>query len=426
MKLRIYINLMVILILCLISLEGWARGPVELQGKELPGISGVRVGEIGVYRVGSSGQAQAIPFQIDEREGDGPRPGRRWALDQGKARGNGIMEEDEVLLFFSQDGGVRGGPKLFPGAKKIWEVADQGSGGPWVYVVWLPQNLEKSGTHYVDYIASEDRVVTSFYEVAFSKKYPLIQEVLKIKNGSIPEDILDRFKARFHLDIKNFFDVNFDEEGIKARVLGTKVGPIRIIRRLSASKSLGPIKLIPKSVVDFIFYPNWVEIPTQIRNPIDGPKVLNEKTRGLSGFDFNQIILGSDFYTNLGGFALRLDGSNSGTLRKISGEGLRWWSLQGLSGSLVSSIKNDPQLSALGIHPYLILSNNGNLPNPPESQKGEIFIGFDLPYHKIPKGNYRILVKQVFPKKFERGKEDEYLKDATISRPEWIREVPVL
>jgi hypothetical protein len=425
MKLRIYMSPLVILVLCLISLDGWARGPLELLGKEVPGLSGIKVGEIGVYRVSSSGRPQAIPFQIDEREGNGPKPGRRWAMDQGKTRGNGLIEDDEVLLFFSEDGGVRARPEMFPGAKKIWEVAAETSGGPWVYIVWMSQNPDKSDTHYVDYIASEDRVVTSFYEFAFSKKHPLVQNVLKIKNGSVPEDILDRFKARFHLDIKNFFDINFNEEGIKARVLGTRVGPIRIIRRLSATKSLGPIKLIPKSVVDFIFYPNWVEIPTQIRNPIDGPKVLNEKTRGLSGFDFNQIILGSDFYTNLGGFALRLDGSHSGTLRKISGEGLRWWSLQGLSGSLVSSIKNDPQLSGLGIHPYLILSNYGKRPNPPESQSGEIFIGFDLPYHKIPKGNYRILIKQVFPKKFERGKEEEYLREATLSRPQWIREVPV-
>ncbi|MDX1386714.1 MAG: hypothetical protein R3257_03925, partial [bacterium] len=409
---RNHITLILSLALGLFSLNAWAQGPVELMGKDLPGIIGIKVGELGVFRANASGGYESIPFQIDEKMGSQERAGRAWALDQGKARGNGVLEGDEALLFFLSDGGVRAGAAVFPEAKKLWEVSASGSGGPWVYVAWIPHSLPESTTRYVNYDPQQDRVVTSFYEASFSKKHPLVQDVLKIKNGSIPYDLLDRFKARFHLDIKNFFDLDFNEEGIKAKVLGTRVGPIRIIRRLSASKSLGPIKVIPKSVVDFIFYPNWVEIPTQIRNPIDGSKVLNEKTHGLSGYDFNQIIMGSDVFTNLGGFTLRLDGQNSGALKKISGKGLRWWSLQGLSGSMVSSIKNDPKLSRLGIHPYLILSNHGNRPNPPESQSGEIFIGFDLPYHKIPKGNYRILIKQVFPRKFQQGKEEEYLKDA--------------
>jgi len=85
------------------------------------------------------------------------------------------------------------------------------------------------------------------------------------------------------LAIKNFFDFKINESDVEAKIAGYRVGPIRVIRRVVATKRLGPINVIPKSSTDFMFYPNWVEVPTRVNNPIDGPKFLEEKTQGLSG-----------------------------------------------------------------------------------------------------------------------------------------------
>lgn len=412
-------------------LLGWispayAMGVVSLEGKAIPQLQGEKVETIQIYRVGSGGYLETIPFQVDEKRGDFTGARRTWAFDQdsGKLAANGIFEADEVLLWALKDAG----PKFHSQSstenfRKIFEVALNEARDSYIYITVSDRTAPKNQLSYLKYDAAKDQISAKGYEIAFNKKYPLVQEVLKIKNASLPYDILDRFKARFFLDIKNFFNFKFDEQKIKAKVMGTRVGPIRVIRRVQASKSLGPIKLIPKSKIDFYFYPYWFNVATEINNPVDGAKMLNPKTQGLSGFDFNNYVLGSDLRTNLGGISLRLDGKNSGGLEKISGENLRWWSLSGVSGSMVQSIRNDPQLSKYGIHPYLILINDSTRKNPPESEVGEVFIGFDMPYHKIPKGNYAIEVKQVFPEEFMPGKEVRFLQEALLWKPQQIERI---
>lgn len=418
MKLRFWLN--ILLLLCLWTANGgevWAVAPVEVTGKSLPGSVGQSVDAFSVWKKVSDGTLQVVPFQLDERVSPGTVGKRPWAVDRGSSRGDGILDADEALFFYPSDAGSHATAAEFPQATKVWEVSVGAGGKNFVYVV-LGERL-KAGTSrsYLQYDPGMDRVSTSFYEIGFAKGKPLVQDYLRIKNGSLPYDVLDRFKTRFYLDIKNFFNLKVNEDEVKSQLVGVKVGPIRILRRVIASKSLGPIKVIPRSAIDFVFYPDWVEVSTQINNPVDGPKMLNEKTEGKSGFDFKQLVYGSDIFTNLGGVSLRLDGKNGGLQKKISGEGFRWWSMQGLSGSMVNRIKNDPRLKQLGIHPYLIISNDGKTPAPPESEPGEVFVGFDMPYHLIPKGRFSIQVTQVFPKRFQHGQEENYLNGAKLLDP---------
>ncbi len=396
----------------------WSAGPVQLTGKNLPQAVGQSTNTLKVLKKNSQGVIEAIPYQIDERVSPGTIGKRPFSVERGASKSDGIFDADEVLLFYSSDAGSRAGLEDFAQANKVWEVAVAPEA--YVYVVAGPTTSGGSNRQYLQYDSAQDRITSSFYEIGFSQQFPLIQDYLKIKNGSVPYDVLDRFKTRFYLDIKNFFNMKINEEEIKSNLVGVKVGPIRVLRRVSAAKSLGPIKVIPRSSIDFIFYPDWVEVFTEINNPIDGPKVLHDKTVGKSGFDFNQVVFGSDLNTNLGGVSLRLDGKNGGVLKKISGESLRWWSLQGLAGSMVNLIQNDPQLKRLGIHPYLIISNDPNVSAPPESEPGEVFVGFDMPYHLIPKGSYRVKVIQVFPAQFRHGQEEAYLNGARVQTPQQV------
>lgn len=400
-----------------------ALSPTMITGEKLGEALGQKITRLQVYKKDSSGQVQVIPFQIDEREAGGKVGRRPWAMERGSSQGDGLLDLDEAILFFSADAGERASAQDFPQAEKIWEVKAGPSATGYVYVVAGSEGKAASSTSYIKYDPGMDRISSSFYEVGFSKKRPLIQDYLKIKNGSLPYDVLDRFKARFYLDIKNFFNLKIDEDEVKSQLIGVKVGPIRILRRVVASKSLGPIKVIPRSSVDFFFYPDWLEVSTQINNPVDGPKMLGDKTLGKSGFDFKQLVFGSDLFTNLGGTSLRLDGKNSGAQKKISGENLRWWSMRGLSGSMVNGLKNDPQLRNMGIHPYLIINNDPNAAAAPESERGEVFVGFDMPYHKIPKGRYAIKVTQAFPKNFRHGQENTYLENAKTLDPIQIQSI---
>jgi len=404
-----------------------AQEVLEIWGKDVPGLVGQPIPQLRLYASKGEGKIQVIPFQIDEKSSQ-KKVGRSWALKEvpggpKTTPGDQIFEGDEVLLFYRSDGGLPLEAANFHRAKKVWEIPVNSSGYQKVYLCLeeMPKdNPPKTGLRYD---LQNDRVISDQYEVGFSKSHPIIQDLIIIKNAAVPQDILDRFKARFDLAVKHFFDFKFDEGSIRSRLVGYREGPIRIIRRVVASKSLGPIRLIPKTKIDFEFYEGWIDAPSRINNPVNGPKVLEEKTQGLSGFDFNSNLYGSDFYTNLKGAVIRLDGIPEKEARQTSGSQFKWLAFSGVAGSMILEIKNDRKLKQLGIYPALVLVDDKKRANPPESELGEVYLGFDLPYHKIPKGNYLIRAKQVYPKDFKKGKERVYLWEARVQRIREAKEI---
>ncbi|MFO1462288.1 MAG: hypothetical protein U1F66_00765 [bacterium] len=381
---------------------------VEVPGKALSNLLGQPVAGIRLYASTAGAGPQPIPFQIDEKTESGA-----WLMDQ-EGKGTGILDPQDVLLFHTDDAGAALDPSSLPAAKARAEIP---VGGKFVYALSEEQPAARSAKSYVRYLPGQDRVSTAFYDIGFNPRQPLVQDILVLHNGSSQADLLDRFKVRFNLAIKHFFDFQIDESGVDARVAGTRVGPIRVIRRVVATKKLGPINLVPKSVTDFLFYPNWVEVPTRINNPLDGPKFLEDKTEGLSGYDFSKAVYGATVYTAAGGTAV-LDGSGGAEESALSQGASSWWALSGPMGSLTVGISNDPKLAALGIAPKLRIIDDAKRSDPPEGEAGEALVGFDLPYHKIPKGSYLILVKQVFPWRFVHGQEPAYLQEAKTLRVE--------
>ncbi len=386
---------------------------VEVPGSSLPNLLGKPVAAIRVVASDGNGGLKPIPFQIDERRGaNGP-----WILDQEAASaGAGTFDAFDVLLFASDDAAVAiDSSKSLPASVGHRIVFEDKS-----VVAYLAEpNAPRAEKVYIKYIPVEDRVSTAFYEAAFRPRQPLVQDILIPQNGSTRADLLDRFKVRFNLAIKNFFDFKVSEADVDARLAGTRVGPLRVLRRIVSSKKLGPIKLIPTATTDFYFYPDWMEVPTKIQNPVDGPKFLDSKTEGLSGYDFSRSVYGSVIRSSLNGDTFTLDGKSE-SLAAGAGQALDWWSLSGPAGSFVVGIQNDPQLSRLGIQPILKVIDDANLSAPPEGEAGESFVGFDLPYAKIPKGSYWIKVKQVFPYRFQAGQEANYLQNAKTAAPKAV------
>lgn len=396
-------SLVIFLLVWSLSLSAAAATVVEISGKELPSLLGQPVASIRLYASPSGGAAQAIPFQVDERDEKG-----QWLMDSA-ASSAGTFDPQDVLLFHIDDAGLQIQASALPPAKARVEL---GVAGKFAYVTAEENPGPKSTKSYVRYQAGQDRVSTAFYDIGFNARQALVQDLLVLQNGQAKVDILDRFKVRFNLAIKNFFDFKIEEGDVEARVAGVKVGPIRVIRRVVATKKLGPINVIPKSVTDFLFYPNWVEVPTRIQNPIDGPKFLEDKTQGLSGYDLSATANGSQLYTSLGGAAVTLNGQPEPAEQALAQGAATWWALTGQTGSLVVGIQNDGKLEQLGIRPSLRVIDDAKVSSPPESEAGSCFVGFDLPYHKIPKGSFLIKVRQVFPWRFQPGQEMAYLEDA--------------
>lgn len=403
-----------LLFILLFTVSAQALTLVEVPGSSLPNLLGKPVDAIRAVAIGENGALRPIPYQIDERRG----PGGAWILDQEAAKaGAGVFDPFDVLLFAAEDAGATIGAAQLPPSSAGHRINAEGK---YVAVYLAEANASRSSKAYVNYVGAQDRVSTNFYEAAFRPSQPLIQDILIPQNGSIRADVLDRFKVRFNLAIKNFFDFKVNEADVEARLSGTRVGPLRVIRRIVASKKLGPIKLIPTTTTDFYFYPDWMEVPTKVQNPVDGPKFLDAKTEGLSGYDFSRSAYGSVIRSSLNGDSLTLDGKPKSVAGGSAGQDLGWWSFSGAAGSFVVGIQNDPQLIALGIQPTLKVVDDSTRSAPPEGESGESFVGFDLPYAKIPKGSYWIRVKQVFPYRFQAGQEANYLQSAKTSPPKAV------
>ncbi|HKX11660.1 MAG TPA: hypothetical protein VJP40_00810, partial [bacterium] len=384
---------------------------IEVPGSALPNLLGKPVAAIRVVASDGNGGLKPVPFQIDERRGvNGP-----WILDQ-ETNGAGTFDAFDVLLLASDDAGTLFDASKLPPASVGHRIAIEDK---YVAAYLAEPNAPRSEKTYVRYVPAQDRVSTAFYEAAFRPSQPLIQDILIPQNGSVKADVLDRFKVRFNLAIKNFFDFKVGEGDVDARLAGTRVGALRVIRRVVASKKLGPIKLIPTATIDFFFYPDWMEVPTKVQNPVDGPKFLDAKTEGLSGYDFSRSAYGTVIRSSLNGDSWTLDGRPD-SAASGAGQALGWWSFSGSAGSFVVGIQNDPQLNGLGIQPILKVIDDASLSAPPEGEAGESFVGFDLPYAKIPKGTFWIRVKQVFPYRFQAGQEANYLQNAKTTAPKAV------
>jgi len=414
-----FVSLLIILVGFCLSFPLGASTVLELKGEKVPTLLGQNIASFRMYAANADGKIEAIPFQVDEKYLDSSQGEWRFALDSEAKdsaenhKGNGLLKAQDVLVWMDQDAGPPVEAGRLPPAKQRVEIPSGTGDGRVAYLCMEENPQALSPKKYVQYQAQDDRVRTEFYSVAFLNHQPLIQDELILSPGANSPNILDRFKVRFKLAIKHFFDFSIDESEVEGKLVGYKLGPIRFIRRMAAAKSIGPIRVIPKVLTDFVFYEDWIEIPTVINNPLDGPKFLDENTQGLSGFDFNKNIVGATVYAEGLAQGIPLQNEIKKPDSTVSNPA-HWWAISTSSGAMVVGIRNDKKLADLGIEANLRVYVNPQGAAPPEAEPGEYFVGFDLPYHKIPKGRYVLGVRQVFPKNFVHGREAFYLSEAKL------------
>ncbi|MBF0491491.1 MAG: hypothetical protein HQM15_01765 [Deltaproteobacteria bacterium] len=391
---------------------------IHLKGAEIPEFLNQDVRQMKVLRFEKQGW-KVIPFQIDEKM-DGPASSpasknRKWALGEVFSRrtessvGNLKLEADEEILWMAQDMGEKASSKA---CDKMAEVQLEGRYSYICFSEKMP-NFAEDKKNYVSYLPNEDKVDALGYESRFDVKYPLVQNELIPKNSiaSANQNIIDRFKVRFLLALKKFFDVTVTEENVTVKKIGYKAGPIRIIRRLIIYKSLGPIRVSPKIESDFFFYPYNILIPSEMSNPLDGPKSLAENSIGFSGLDFSHSFQGTQFYTNTQTKAVTFDGQMSEEEKNLNGQEVSWWVASGKQGTILVKTDWDPALTKAGVKAEMIYRDDWSKADPPENEQGETLIGFQMNLSKMPAGRYHITSNQIFPpSSFKKGEENILLK----------------
>ncbi len=386
---------------------------VEVTGKQLPELLGKDISKMSV-RVWKAGKWQAIPFQIDEKASDKISSKRSWVLEKAFSRrsdlptSDGKLDEDEVLLFMERDAGEKS-----PAVNGLaTQVAELNINGSYAYLFYEAKQEMKNDLFYVHYNPQDDSIDALGYKNHFANAHAIVQDELIPKNArnGNPMNILDRFKVRMLLALKGLFNVNVEEDNITSAKIGYRSGPIRLIRRVGAYKSLGPIRVTPKVQSDFFFYPYYVQIPTQLDNPVDGRKYLNENSKGYAGFDFTEFFYGAKFYSQRNPSPVVIDGSMSEQEKNLVTKDVTWWVATGDKGTVVVKINWDPDLVKAGVTCDLYYVDDRKSLKPPEMDPGEAMVGFQLNAAIIPSGHYDIYVTQIFPPlSFEIGQESRVL-----------------
>ena len=257
------------------------------------------------------GNAQQIPFQIDEINNDGD-----FVLPKGKnnnaSTSNGLFDLYDELSFMGDDAGELVEPKKFSVRKPniIYELKLETSkqdiyknSKAAVYVgIYFQTPPEKSDKKYV--VFSNNTIKTSRYNYSFDKdNYLVIDNVSmvdskdKSRNTSIP--LLDSSTFYLKANLKYFLNVFANHRSVKSKLEAYKKGPIRTIVRVAFYYVFLKLKFAVDMYTEVSLFSNSVILPAVISNPIDGTRILNKGSNFYYGFALHESPDKYQFRTNM-------------------------------------------------------------------------------------------------------------------------------
>lgn len=356
-----------------------------LRASRAPILVGVAVKSIRVFATRDGASLHAVPFQIDEKVWDPSQQSRVYALNKYFSRrttrlhGDGRFNRDDELVLDYASAGVKLNKKLagyfeletYYGGKKIYYYIKlkpgTSLGGFKKKVQFNPQLNLIQGRHYVQAMQPEN---------------PLLFRTLKLLNTSNPVDILDHFKIEIHLGLGKFISADVDEGNLTSQRIGYKSGILRTILRVESYKKIGPLRISPKSLVEFVFSPKRVEILGRIENPMN-PERFSDDSLGNMGLLLSHEAAGMKFFHSRSAKPFKIN-FHEKFEKKVAG--VETWVLTGSQGHFLVRIEMEPKLEAKGFVPALLF-RNGKTP----------YLGYSWDMKKFPKGAFRYKVSQAFP-----------------------------
>jgi hypothetical protein len=221
-----------------------------VPGALLPALSGERIDGLAAYAVtpGGSGAPAPIPFQVDERDREGRYVMDRYAATAGKAdraSDDGRMDANDEAVFEASDAGARAAASALPahGAGQEIEIALPGSGEKRYVYLLAVKSPPRSPRDDVRYEASgAGRVDSRHYALAFGEN-PTILSALRIKAaaGGNGENLLRGSRHKLYSRLTPYLlslRIKRDEKDVRASVIGTRDGPVRVVRLVKKATPL--------------------------------------------------------------------------------------------------------------------------------------------------------------------------------------------
>lgn len=365
--------------------------PIIITGDEIAHLSGKEIGRLRLFAY-REGVLHAIPFQVDQRDSqddwvwDVPlRGGQAW--DDQDPQGEKVLDDNDLLIFLAKDIGSRGSPagELLQ-AGDTWEIEIEDPAGDkrgWAYLAYFDSDPPPlSIVRYMRFSLNERRIVSPFYELAYSTEHIAVMKDMAFAGKSV----MDRFKVRGEAEMRVGFiksSFHFNEEDVGGYLEGYIDGPVRTLWR-SVNYVHLPLGLrTPRINCDHFFYPEHAEIPLllSLRFLVDRASLL--LTADYRGNPFKRAFFADPRPpVNLGTGKAREDFVETAFDK-------RWIVLEDGGGTLLSLIQLPDDVARYSTV-SLFLNNDPGRKNPPEDYPGsEPEAGFRLETQRgLPKGDY--------------------------------------
>lgn len=367
---------------------------VSFPARRLASLQGVSISSLRVLSSKDGANLQSVVFQVDEKVYDPSQKTEVFVLDSyfsrrtDKLSGNGKLDGGDELVLSYEDGGVQLVRNSH--AYQELEVSYQGH-KIYYYLSTKSATALKRDKSKVSFNAAQNIVESEKYKQAMQPDNPLLFKTLTLKNGSGAVDILDHFKIDIHLGLGKLISADVNEENLTSQRIGYREGPLRTLLRVESYKKIGPLRVSPKSLVEFIFSPKKVEILGRLENPLN-PEKFSKDSLGNMGLVLSPQAYGMSFFHNRSDAGIKIDAQSN--LEKEVG-GVETWVLTGSQGHFLVHIEMEPKLEAQGFVPALYYKMGA-----------KPYIAYSWDMKKYPKGAYRYRVIQIFPdSSFSQGQE---------------------
>jgi hypothetical protein len=342
--------------------------PLVLKGAQIPALLGNPVARVEVLAI-HGGKLGPIPFQIDQVAADG-----KYALPDGPEPtlddNPGILDSDDEVALMISDLGERAGAgaPLPAGAQEI-DAADP-LGGPdrFAYIAAV-DSPERSLVRYVEYDPKIDRVETDSYRMSFTNELPT-DLALQNRKGEAGANIIDRIKVRASARVFGIFHYRMDEDDIRNRLLAWKVGPVRIIRRLSHSVDLLLGIRSPEVVSENYFYRDYIENPFRLRFPWV-PRVIFGDIHVRIDLDFTDAAGWQLLWSGMKQPPVRI--GDAAAERALAAEqpapAVTWMAMRAAHHTIVQTLRPSADLRL--VERRLYFRDDPGVPDPPERVPGE-------------------------------------------------------
>lgn len=308
-----------------------------------------------LFKTNSKGEAEPIPFQIDELNQYADYVLPNGQLNNGK-EGNGVFDLRDELSFMASDAGEVQKPQSWPFKKPsiLYEIKiskDDKSGAVYVGIYFVsPPDL--SDRSYVAFDTNNSEIKTSRFIYKFDKKNHLVVrgvDLQKPEGGIKP--LIDSSTFYLKADLKYFLTFEVNHRDIESKLEAYKTGPIRTIVRVSFTYKMLRLNFDLGMYTEVSFFSNAVFLPAIMYNPLDGGKSLNQGSGFYYGFQMHDNPSGLNFETNMPNY------ETSSILDFLSGRKkvhpLYWASAYNEDYTIYFEVKPSQQMMQVGNVPML-------------------------------------------------------------------------